>query len=80
VLANAGENIDNAFNIDPAGLHEAATMSDVLRFLDSSALFSNGESEYVIMRLPENSSFSNYGSPQVKNAATYPPPGRSNGQ
>jgi hypothetical protein len=66
--------LDNTFGIESSAFKDAASISDVLKMLDSAAAggFVDGQGgEYLIMRLPENKNFSNLGTPQLVPASAW---------
>jgi hypothetical protein len=53
----------------PEEIYEAGSMDDALRFIESEEFFAGPQSGYVIMRLPENKTFYNFGAPQIQYAS-----------
>jgi hypothetical protein len=53
----------------PEEIYEAGSMNDALRFIESEEFFTGPQSGYVIMRLPENKTFYNFGAPQIQYAS-----------
>jgi hypothetical protein len=59
--------VAEGFNLDPSGVSQVNSMTDALRFIENDEFFAGPQSSYVIMRLPENKTFYNFGSPQIQN-------------
>jgi hypothetical protein len=59
--------VAEGFDLEPSGVGQVNSMADALRFIEDNEFFAGPESSYVIMRLPENKTFYNFGSPQIQN-------------
>jgi hypothetical protein len=61
--------VAESINIEPEVIRRVTSMDDALRFIDNNEFFAGPQSSYVIMRLPENKTFYNYGNPEIQNVA-----------
>jgi anti-sigma factor RsiW len=64
--------VAGGINLEPEEISQVNSMDDALRYIENSEFFTGVESSHVIMRLPENKTFSNFGNPQLQNAANIP--------
>jgi hypothetical protein len=61
--------VAESINLEPEEIRQVTSMDDALRFIDNNEFFAGPQSSYVIMRLPENKTFYNYGNPEIQNVA-----------
>jgi anti-sigma factor RsiW len=64
--------VAESINLEPEEIRQVTSMDDALRFIDNNEFFAGPQSSYVIMRLPENKTFYNYGNPEIQNVAGNP--------
>jgi hypothetical protein len=61
--------VAESINLEPEEIRQVSSIDDALRFIDNNEFFAGPQSSYVIMRLPKNKTFNNFGNPQIQNVA-----------
>jgi hypothetical protein len=64
--------VAESINLEPEEIRQVTSIDDALRFIEKNEFFAGPQSSYVIMRLPENKTFYNYGNPEIQNVAGNP--------
>jgi hypothetical protein len=66
------DTVAESINLESEEMRQVGSIDDALRFIENNEFFAGPQSSYVIMRLPENKTFYNFGSPQIQNVAGNP--------
>jgi hypothetical protein len=67
------ETVAEGIHLEPEEIRRVSSMDDALRFIENDEFFAGSQS--VIMRLPKNKTFNNFGNPQIQNVAGGSPRG-----
>jgi hypothetical protein len=62
--------VAESINLEPEEIRQVTSIDDALRFIENNEFFTGPQSSYMIMRLPKNKTFNNFGQPQIQNAGS----------